>query len=224
MARKLSVLLLFAVVLTACGGAPSISTEDLADLRATHRLADYSDEDLLTVARNLCEAFTGSGGGFSAGGLDEAWAEVGSDEVGIDEILASIDLLQASCPEALTPEVVADSEPIPVSFTLRGSNGDEFTYSAFGGCSGLGGYGDFREGMLFNLSSERGEILGIARLDESELTSSGCRVSGSFAVTFGQLRDDVLYVVGDRAGRRGELAYTGAELKQRGSIDLTLGG
>lgn len=77
--------------------------------------------------------------------------------------------------------------------------------------------------MLFNLTDDGGDVLGVARLDDSEKNALGCTVSGAFAVTFGELDDETLYLVGDRAGRRGELAYTGAELKERGGIDLSLG-
>lgn len=150
-------------------------------------------------------------------------AEVGVTEIGLEELLASLDIVNAACPDEVTPELAADSEPIPMSFTLLGSDGDEFTYSEISGCQGEGGYADIREGMLFNLTDERGDVLGVARLDNSEVNSLGCEVSGAFAATFGELDDESLYLVGDRAGRRGELAYTGSELKEQGSIDLSLG-
>ncbi len=210
------------LLVAACGDAALLDDEALADVRADNELGGYTDEQLRSVARSLCEQFVDADMDFGTV-LDAAWAEAGTDDVGLEEMVASLDILEAACPDAITPELAADSEPIPISFTLLGTDGDDFTYSAISGCQGEGGYSDVREGMLFNLTDERDEILGVARLDTSELTSIGCQVSGSFAVTFGELGDDTLYLVGDRAGRRGELAYTGSELKQRGSIDLSLG-
>ena len=212
-----------ALILAACGSAPSLDEEALSDLRSSNDLEGYSDEDIRTVADNLCQSIGDSDTGDSDGLLDAAWAEVGAAEVGLEELVASLDIIDAACPDALTPELAADSEPIPISFTLLGSDGDDFTYSEVSGCQGEGGYGDIREGMLFNLTDERGDVLGVARLDNSDLSSLGCEVSGAFAVTFGELDDESLYLVGDRAGRRGELAYTGSELKAQGSIDLSLG-
>ena len=212
-----------AFVLAACGSAPSLDDDALSDLRSSNELGDYSDEDLRTVADSLCEAFGSSDNGASDSPLDDAWAEVGATEVGLEELLATLDIVDAACPDEMTPELAADSEPIPMSFTLLGSEGDEFTYSEISGCQGEGGFSDVREGMLFNLTDERGDVLGVARLENSEANALGCEVSGAFAVTFGELDDESLYLVGDRAGRRGELAYTGSELKEQGSIDLSLG-
>lgn len=183
---------------------------------------DFTDSQLRTVTDSLCEAFA-EPEAESGTAMDEAWAEAGVEEVELDEIIASLELVEAACPEVLNADLVADNEPIPVSMTLVGSEGDEYTYSVLSGCQGEGGYSDIRDGMLFNITDERGDVLGVARLDNSEETSLGCEVSGSFAVTFGELDDDTLYIVGDRAGQRGELAYTGAELKQQGGVELSLG-
>lgn len=210
--------------MAACGGGVSLNGSALREIRDSADLDAYSDDDLLVVAEYLCQAMEDSGGSEGSGNMfDDAWGEVGADEAGLDELLASITIITTACPELSTSELVEENSAIPLSFTLRGSENDQFTYTAFDGCQGEGGYGDVHQGMLFNLTDEQGEVLGVARLDESALTSTGCEISGTFPVTFGELDDDVLYLVGDRAGRRGELAYTGAELKQQGSIDLVLG-
>lgn len=214
------------LVLAACGGGSGLDEDGLTELRADNEiLEDFTDEELRDVAAALCDAYSSAGEGRSNSGdlIETAWEVADVDDPGVDEIFASLDLLDAACPDALTPELAADSEPITMSFTLLGDDGDEYSYDFLSGCEGLGGYRDVKEDMLFNLTDEQGDVLGVARLGDSEETSLGCQVSGAFSVTFGELDDDTLYFVGDRAGGRGELAYTGAELRERGSIDLTLG-
>jgi hypothetical protein len=224
--RPLYIILLFGLM-TACGGT-SLDEEAITELRANDEsLDEYSDDELREVATALCDGYSEAGAEEASSDsgdlIDTAWAVAGVEEVGVEEILASLELLEAACPEALTPELAADSEPIPITFTLLGTEGEEYEYSDSSGCAGLGGYGDIREGMLFNLANEQGDVLGVARTDDSEDSSIGCEISGVFSVTFGDLDDDTLYPVGDRAGERGELAYTGAELREAGSIDLSLG-
>lgn len=212
------------LLLASCGGGVALDDAAIADLReSTDELDEYTDSQLRTVATSLCDALAGDSESTSDGAVDAAWSEAEVDDVGVDEILAALAIIDSACPEALTPEVAADNEPISMSFTLVGDEGDEYTYSAISGCQGEGGYGDIREGMLFNLTDAQGDVLGVARLDDSEETSLGCELSGAFPVTFGELDDETLYIVGDRAGRRGEIAYTGTELVQQGEIALSLG-
>lgn len=221
--RRYLVWLSTALLIVACGSTSSLDEDAITELRSSNDLEGYSDEELRTVAEHLCREIEDGTDDTSDSVLDNAWLEAGTEEIGLEEMLASLEMLDAACPDAVTPELTADSEPIPISFTLLGTEGDEFSYSEISGCQGEGGYSDIRQDMLFNLTDERGDVLGVARLESSELTSLGCEVSGAFAVTFGELDDDSLYIVGDRGGRRGELAYTGSELKEQGSIDLSLG-
>jgi hypothetical protein len=216
------------VLVAACSSDSGLSDESLAELRASNEYFDeFTDDQVQAVATALCDGISSESedGQSSEDGdvMDQAWSTAGVEEVGVDEILASLDLVEAACPDSFTSEFAADNEPIPISFTLVGTEGEEFTYSVIGGCEGDGGYSDVKDGMLFNLTNEQGDVLGVARLEDSEQTSLGCEVSGAFSVTFGDLDDDTLYFVGDRAGNRGELAYTGSELKEQGAIELSLG-
>lgn len=220
-------LLLFVGLIAACAGS-SLDDESIAALKTNSEfLNEYSDDELREVATALCDGYSAAGTEDSSSDsgdlIEAAWAVAGVEDIGLEEIVASLELLDAACPDALTPELAADSEPIPITFTLLGDEGNEYAFSDLSGCEGQGGYADIREGMLFNLTNEQGDVLGVARLDDSEITSFGCQIYGAFSVTFGDLDNDTLYLVGDRAGDRGELAYTGAELRDAGSIDLSLG-
>ena len=126
-------------------------------------------------------------------------------------------------PEA-TPTPDAMSEPIPMSFMLIGEEGDDYTYDALSGCKGDGGYGDIREGMLINMTDSRGNIIGLAELDGSEnMSPLGCRIEGTFDVSFDDLDPDITYLIGDRAGKRGEIAQSGQEIIDFEGIALSLG-
>jgi len=230
MVRRIVLLVLvMALVLAACAGGRTLDDESISELRAADEdfLSDFTDEELREVATALCDGYSAVVAGESSDNsgdlMKAAWDLASVKKAGAGVILASSALIDAACPEVLTTELAADSEPITMQFTLIGSEGDEYEYSAVSGCEGQGGYGDVREGMLFNLTNEQGDILGVARLDESEKTSIGCTISGAFSVTYGELDDDTLYIIGDRAGDRGELAYTGAELREQGEITLSLG-
>jgi len=251
--RIVLLVLVTGLLLAACGGGRTLDDESISDLRAANEdfLSDFTNEELREVATALCDGYAAVDAGESSDNsgdlvqtvwdltgvteagasvilanfalMEAAWDLASVKKAGAGVILASIALIDAACPEVLTTELAADSEPITMRFTLVGSEGDEYEYSPLSGCKGQGGYEDVHEGMLFNLTNEQGDIVGVVRLDESEETSIGCTISGTFSVTYGELDDDTLYFVGDRAGSRGELAYTGAELREQGEIALSLG-
>jgi hypothetical protein len=221
MRTKLSILTVV-IVLSACGTGVALDDGALADLRQSSESVDgLTDEDLQTLAAVICEGL--KSGTAPEGFIKQAWVDIGVENVDLDAVVATAYIIDAACPEVMTPELAPAHEPIPISFTLIGSDGDKYSYSTLSGCQGEGGYSDIREGMLFNMTDERGEVLGVARLDQSQEIALGCEMSGAFDVTFEELDDDTLYIVGDRSGRRGELAYTGAELRQSGGVELSLG-
>lgn len=123
------------------GASAVLDEHGLADVREETDLDSYSDDELRAVAEALCSALSDASNGDDDFDemIAEAWSEAGTDEIELAEIVATLGLVEAACPEPLTPELAADNEPIPISFTLVGDSGEEFLYSAASGCRGEGG-------------------------------------------------------------------------------------
>ncbi|MEQ8717745.1 MAG: hypothetical protein RIE08_09050 [Acidimicrobiales bacterium] len=200
--------------------------------------------DLTGAQNEACQAETGAvldaaedigiGGDEREDLIDSALTQATDDAGDVDfdaleEVVA--DLLSPTdwYPSACAASFDADGEQrrpsggVEVSFTLLGTEGDEYSYDILGGCEGDGGYGDIREGMIMNMTDQFGDVISIASLDASFESFLGCELSGRFSITYAELDLDSTYLIGDRQGRRGELAFTGQELIDNDGVQLSLG-
>lgn len=127
--------------------------------------------------------------------------------------------VQNFCPEFADGFHVLETATITGTFTLNDDSPNVYypLIKVEGStCTGSGGYSDVSAGTPVTVKNGKGEILTTAYLEPGQGSSYRCVFSVTFVITEGQDR----YVVG--VGRRGELSYSFAELKDKG-VALHLG-
>jgi hypothetical protein len=112
----------------------------------------------------------------------------------------------------------AATHTITGTYTLVGTQGDDFLNSPDVGCWGTGGFGDIDEGMAVTVTNEADVVIGNGALGPGEVTDDGCR----FYFRAPNVPVAKFYRV--EAGRRGKVNYSYEQMQAAGwNIGLTLG-
>jgi hypothetical protein len=104
------------------------------------------------------------------------------------------------------------------TFTLTGTEGEDFLQAESAGCFGYGGYDDIEAGLQVVISNEANTVIGNGALGPGEITDDGCLFRF-------QVRDvPVAKFYNIEVGRRGKLNYSYDQMKAASwGVSLTLG-
>lgn len=176
------------------GNGPSSEDRYLEALVAEDLDGEFrSDQAAIREGRRFCEDLDG-----------------GEDPVGDTAQRLAV---ESFCPEFENEFEELDTIDVEGTFSITDSDGWS---GGAGGCSGDGGYGDINASTAVRVVSINGDTLA-----RTELGTGEGDVFCTFTFTFEVVEGEEQYIV--EVGDRGEISYTFDELREPGTVALTIG-